>query len=398
MVPPAIYLDNHATTRVDPRVVDAMLPFFSVEYGNAASRHHVFGQRAHDAVEAARGEVASLIGAGPREIVFTSGATESNNLALKGVCGAQAGRTAGRHVVTVQTEHHAVLDVCKRLEQEGVRVTYLPVDAAGLIDPDQVEKALAADTVLVSVMVANNEIGVLQPIAEIGKLCKARGVLFHTDAAQAVGKIDLDVEAMGIDLLSVSAHKIYGPKGIGALFIRRRNPHVRLQAQMDGGGHERGLRSGTVPVPIVVGLGKACTICREEMADESARILALRERLRQGLGERIESVSLNGHALMRLPGNLNVSFAGVRSDALMMSLPGLAMSSGAACTTARVEPSHVLQALGLDDELAGASIRFGIGRFNTAEEIELTIEMVAQSVRRLRTLNPVWSLCLSQGE
>jgi cysteine desulfurase len=384
-----VYLDNNSTTRVDPRVVEAMLPWFTEHYGNAASRHHVFGWKAEEAVDAARAQVAGLIGADPREIVFTSGATESDNLALKGV--AAMYRRQGDHIVTVATEHKAVLDVCKRLQREGFRVTYLPVDPFGRVTAEQVADALTEKTILVSVMAANNEIGTLHPIAEIGKLCKRRGVLFHTDAVQAAGKVPLDVEALGVDLLSLSAHKLYGPKGVGALYVRRRNPHVRLEPLFDGGGHERGMRSGTVNVPGVVGFGVACDLCRGGMPAESERTRTLRDRLHQGLLPRLDGVTLNGHPTERLPGNLNLSFAGVRGEALLMSLRQIAISSGSACTSANPEPSYVLKALGVDDELAHASLRFGVGRFTTAEEIDFAVDEVTRNVQRLRALNPVLS-------
>jgi cysteine desulfurase len=382
-----VYLDNNATTRVDPRVVDVMLPWFSEHYGNAASRHHSFGWKADEAVEQARNQVADLIGADPREIVLTSGATESNNLALKGIAGMY--RNKGDHLVTVETEHKAVLDVCKRLQQTGLRVTFLPVDRFGQIAVEQVADALTERTVLVSVMAANNEIGTLQPIGEIGKLCKEHGVLFHTDAVQAAGKVPLDVEAMGVDLLSLSAHKMYGPKGVGALYVRRRNPHVRLEPLFDGGGHERGMRSGTVNVPGAVGFGQACTLCSASMPEEAQRTRRLREQLHKGLTEQLSDVSLNGHPTERLPGCLNLSFAHVQGEALMMGMRNLAVSSGSACTSASIEPSYVLKALGVDDELAHSSLRFGIGRFNTAEEIAFAIEEVTRTVTRLRAMNPV---------
>ena len=381
-----IYLDNNSTTRVDPRVVEALLPYFTEDFGNAASRHHSFGWKAEEAVDAARAHVAALIGADSREIVFTSGATESNNLAIKGVAGMY--RQRGNHIVTVQTEHKAVLDVAKRLQRDGHEVTILPVDQFGQVTVAQVADAITDRTILVSVMAANNEIGTLQPIGEIGKLCKSRDVLFHTDAAQAAGKVPLDVAAMGVDLMSLSAHKMYGPKGVGALYVRRRDPHVRLDPMLEGGGHERGMRSGTVNVPGVVGFGLACELCGELMAEESARTRTLRERLHDGLLERLAGVTLNGHPQSRLPGNLNLSFAGVRGDALLTGMRQIAVSSGSACTSANPEPSYVLKALGVDDELAHASIRFGIGRFNTAEEIDFAVEEVTKSVQRLRALIP----------
>jgi cysteine desulfurase len=394
MVQLPIYLDNNATTRVDPRVVEAMLPYFTQKYGNAASRHHVFGQVAEQAVETARQQVAALINAGPREIIFTSGATESDNLAIKGV--AAMYRVLGDHIITVATEHHAVLDPCKRLERAGFRVTVLPVNEYGIVSVEQLASALTEKTILVSVMAANNEIGNLQPIAVIGRLCKVRGVLFHTDAVQAAGRWPLDVETMSIDLLSLSAHKMYGPKGVGALFVRRRNPHVRLEPMFDGGGHERGLRSGTLPVPLVVGFGKACELCSLEMENEAKRLTGLRERLRAGIMGQLGDVFLNGHPTERLPGNLNMSFAHVRGDALQMGLRNIAVSSGSACTSAQAEPSYVLKALGLDDELAHASIRFGLGRFNTEEEVDYAIAEVVSTVRRLRSLNPLNEMTQNQ--
>jgi cysteine desulfurase len=371
-----------------------MLPYFTEKYGNAASRHHVFGQAAEQAVETAREQVAALINASPREIIFTSGATESDNLAIKGV--AAMYRVHGDHIVTVATEHHAVLDPCKRLERAGFRVTVLPVDSFGRIAVDQLAFALTDRTILVSIMSANNEIGTLQPVAAIGQLCKERGVLFHTDAVQSAGKLPLDVEAMGIDLLSLSAHKMYGPKGVGALYVRRRSPHVRVEPMFDGGGHERGLRSGTLPVPLVVGFGKACELCSQEMENEAKRLTGLRERLRTGIMSQLGDVFLNGHPTERLPGNLNMSFAHVRGEALLMGLRNSAVSSGSACTSAQPEPSYVLKALGLDDELAHASIRFGLGRFNTEEEVDYAIAEVVSTVRRLRSLNPLYEMTQNQ--
>jgi cysteine desulfurase len=395
MVALPIYLDNNATTRVDPRVVEAMLPFFGEHYGNAASRTHCFGWKAEEAVEQARAQVAGLIGASPKEIVFTSGATESNNLALKGV--AAMYRRKGNHLITVRTEHKAVLDPCKRLERDGFEVTYLPVDEYGRVGAAQVAEAITERTVLVSVMAANNEIGTLQPVADIGKICKQRGVLFHTDAAQAAGKIPLDVEAVGADLVSLSAHKLYGPKGVGALYVRRQGPHVRLEPLIDGGGHERGMRSGTLPVPLVVGFGVACALCQDEMSDEAERTRGLRERLRAALQGRLSDTRLNGHPDERLPGNLNLSFAYVQGEALLMALRNVAVSSGSACTSASVEPSYVLRAVGLDDELAHSSIRFGIGRFNTAEEIEYVADEVVRHVERLRALSPDYEMARSRA-
>ncbi len=390
MVKLPIYLDNHATTRVDPRIVEAMLPLFTDNYGNAGSRNHVFGWKAAEAVDQAREQVASLIGASAKDIVFTSGATESNNLALKGVAGMY--RQRGNHFITAKTEHKAILDPCKRLERDGFQVTYLDVDGYGQVTADQVAAALTGRTLLVSIMAANNEIGVLQPIRDIGKLCKERGILFHTDAAQAVGKIPIDVDEMGIDLLSLSGHKIYGPKGVGALFVRRRNPLVRLDPQIDGGGQERGLRSGTLAVGNIVGLGKACELCQSEMAVEADRLRAFRERLQAGIMSRLDQVYVNGHPTERLPGNLNLSFAFVEGEALMMGIKNVAVSSGSACTSANLEPSYVLKALGVSDELARSSIRFGLGRFNTAGEVDYVVEEVAKAVTHLRGMSPLYEM------
>jgi cysteine desulfurase len=379
-----IYMDNQATCPLDPRVLVAMMPYMTTRFGNAASRSHSFGWEAEQAVEAARAQVARLIGALPREIVFTSGATESNNLALKGV--AEANRGCGDHIVTQATEHKAVLDTCRHLEKNGCRVTYLPVQADGRVDPADVERAIGARTILVSIMAANNEIGVLQPVADIGKICPEKGVLFHTDAAQAAGKVPLDVSEDCIDLLSISAHKIYGPKGVGALYVRRRNPRVQIAAQMDGGGHERGMRSGTLNVPGIVGMGKACAIAMEEMGAEAAYLSTLRDRLRAKLEAGLDGVQVNGSMEYRLPGNLNMSFAGVESESLLMGLNDVALSSGSACTSATIEPSYVLKALGLDDERAHGSIRFGLGRFNTPAEVDYVADRVTDVVCRLREL------------
>jgi cysteine desulfurase len=387
---PPVYLDNNATTRTDPRVLEAMLPYFTERYGNAASRHHAFGRDAEDAVERAREQVARLIGANPKEIVFTSGATESDNLALKGAVATY--RRKGDHLITVATEHKAVLDPCKRLERDGFRVTFLPVDRYGRVSAEQVAGALTEKTILVSVMAANNEVGTLQPIQAIGRLCKERGVLFHTDAAQAAGKVSLDVNEMGVDLLSLSAHKMYGPKGIGALYVRRRDPHVRLEPLFDGGGHERGLRSGTLPVPLVVGFGVACDLCQRELPGEAQRLTSLRERLRISIQNRLEGVSLNGHPTERLPNNLNLSFAFIDGEALLMALRDVAVSSGSACTSAEPEPSYVLRALGIPDDLARASIRFGLGRFTDAEEIDYAAGAVIAAVKRLRALSPEYEM------
>ncbi len=394
MVNRPIYLDNNSTTRCDPRVIEAMLPYFGEHYGNAASRHHAFGWEAKEAVDAAREQVAALIGASPREIIFTSGATESDNLALKGVAGMY--RSRGDHIITVATEHKAVLDPCRRLEREGFRVTVLPVDRFGRVTAEQVADALTEKTILVSVMAANNEVGTLQPVAAIGRLCKERGVLFHTDAVQAAGKVPLNVEEIGADLLSLSAHKMYGPKGVGALYVRASNPRVRLAPLFDGGGHERGMRSGTLPVPLIVGFGRACEMARAEMPAEAERLLQLRERLRQGICDRLEEVSLNGHPTERLPGNLNLSFAYVDGNALLMNLRDVAVSSGSACTSADPEPSYVLRAMGVEDELAHSSIRFGLGRFNTAEEVEHVIAAVTRVVTHLRAQSPLYEMAQSR--
>jgi cysteine desulfurase len=379
-----VYLDHHATTPVDPRVLEAMLPYSSREFGNAASRTHVFGWRAEAAVDAARESVAASCAArAAREIVFTSGATESNNLALFGVTRALADR--GEHVVTAATEHPSVLDPCRALEARGVHVTVLPVDRDGLLDPEAVRKAIGARTVLVSVMTANNEIGVLQPVAEIGAICRERGVVFHTDAAQAVGKIPLALRELPVDLVSFCAHKFYGPKGIGALYVRSGSPRVRLEPLLHGGGHERGLRSGTLAVPLVVGLARALEIAVAERDAESARLAALRDRLWARLREGLDGVRRNGHPDRCLPGNLNLSFAGVDGAAVLAGLRDVAVSSGSACASARPEPSHVLKALGLPDDLVRASLRFGLGRWNTGEEIDWAAERVIEEVRALRT-------------
>ncbi|HEY6903960.1 MAG TPA: IscS subfamily cysteine desulfurase [Candidatus Acidoferrales bacterium] len=383
-----VYLDNHATTAVDPRVLDAMLPYFTEEFGNAASRSHEFGWKAEDAVENARGQIARLIHASPREIIFTSGATESNNLAIKGV--AEAYRGKGNHIISQATEHKAVLDTCRRLETSGCQVTYLPVHPDGLIDLDELRGAVTPNTILISIMYANNEIGVIQPIEAVGKIAKEKKVLFHVDAAQAVGRIPIDVQKEGIDLLSISAHKIYGPKGVGALYVRRKNPRVDLSAMIDGGGHERGLRSGTLNVPGIVGLGRACELCQKEMAEESERLRRLRDKLKDAIATGLEGTSINGSMNHRLPNNLNVSFAGVEGDALLMGINDVAVSSGSACTSATLEPSYVLRALGVPEELAHSSIRFGLGRFNTDEEIEYAAARVVETVKRLRELSPLY--------
>jgi cysteine desulfurase len=391
-----IYLDYHATTPCDPRVVEAMMPFFTDRFGNAASRTHAFGKDAARACEAARAQVAALIHADPSEIVFTSGATESDNLAIKGVVDFH--QAQGNHVVTVATEHPAVLDSCRALERGGrARVTLLPVKPDGLIDLDALQAAITPGTVLVSVMAANNEIGVLQPIAEIGRLCHEKGVLFHTDAAQACGKVPVDVQAMDIDLLSLTAHKLYGPKGIGALYVRKRNPRVRLTPQMDGGGHENGLRSGTLPVPLIVGFGKACEIAGAEMGEESRRVLVLRERLRRFIVEEFDHVRVNGSLEQRLPGNLNVSFEYVEGESLILGMVDVAVSSGSACASAKLEPSHVLGALGVNEAVARSSIRFGIGRFTTEAEVDEAWRLLKREVRRLREISPLYSSLVRPG-
>jgi len=387
----AVYLDNHATTPVDPRVLEAMLPYFGERFGNAASRSHPFGWEAEEAVEAARGEIAALINGVPRDVVLTSGATESDNLAIKGVVEFHADR--GDHVITAATEHKAVLDTCKALEKAGrARLTVLPVDREGRVDPDDVRRALTPRTVLISLMHANNEIGTLHPIAAVGRIAKDAGVLFHCDAAQSIGKVPFDVEALGVDLVSLTAHKLYGPKGAGALWVRGKQPRVRLAPQMHGGGHERGMRSGTLNVPGAVGLGRACALAQTEMPAEAGRVAQLRDRLHAGLASRLEGLTLNGHPSERLPGNLNLSFAGIEGDSLMAALPDVAVSSGSACTSATLEPSPVLRAIGLDDEASHASIRFGVGRFNTDADIDRAVARVAQEVERLRALSPAWAI------
>jgi cysteine desulfurase len=383
-----IYMDNHATTRVDPRVLDAMLPYFTEKYGNAASRNHEFGWKAEEAVETARGQIARLIHATPREIVFTSGATESDNLALKGV--AEAYRAKGNHIVTQATEHKAVLDTSKRLEKSGCEVTYLPVAKDGRIDLDNLRRAIAPKTILLSIMHANNEIGVLQPIAEIGAIAKEKNVIFHVDAAQSAGRVPIDVEKFGIDLLAISAHKIYGPKGVGALYVRRKNPRVELSPILDGGGHERGMRSGTLNVPGIVGLGKACEICEKEMTAENDRLRILRDKLKDAILSRLDDTSVNGTMEHRLANNLNLSFSGVEGDALLMGINDVAVSSGSACTSATLEPSYVLRALGVPEDLAHSSIRFGLGRFNTEEEVHYVAGRVVETVKRLRELSPLY--------
>ncbi len=384
-----IYLDYQATTPTDPRVVEAMLPYFTTKFGNPHSRSHAYGWEAEDAVEIARSQVGDLIHAGPKEIIFTSGATESNNLAIKGIAHFYGDKK--KHIITLATEHKCVLDSCRHLELEGFEVTYLPVQKNGLLDLDMLKNAITENTVLVSVMAVNNEIGVIQPLEEIGAICRARGVFFHTDAAQAFGKIPLDVEKMNIDLMSISAHKIYGPKGVGALYVRRR-PRVRLQPLLTGGGQERGFRSGTLPTPLVVGFGKAAEIAGKEMAVENARLHTLSARLSRGIMEAIPDVFLNGDAERRIPGNLNLSFAYVEGESMLMAIRELAVSSGSACTSASLEPSYVLRALGIGDELAHTSIRFGLGRFTTEEEVDRAIDIVKKNVQKLRDMSPLWEM------
>jgi cysteine desulfurase len=386
-VPRIIYMDCHATTPVDPRVLEAMLPYFREAFGNASSREHAYGWRAAEAVKKAREQTAALIGASPEEIVFTSGATESDNFCLKGVFDAY--RNKGDHIVTQATEHKAVLEVCRRLERADARVTVLPVDAEGFASPNAVRAAVTDPTILVSIMAANNEIGTIQPIAEIGAMCKERGVLFHVDAAQAAGKIPLDVNAIGVDMMCISAHKMYGPKGAGAVYVRRRDPRARPAPLLDGGGHERGLRSGTLNVPGIVGLGAACEICREEMSRNAAAVSALRNRLCDGITASVSGVRLNGPKddAKRLPGNLHLSFDGAASEALLAELPLVAVSSGAACMSAEPEPSHVMRAIGAPDAVTRSSLRFGLGKFNTAEEVDSVIEAVVRAVGKARGRN-----------
>ena len=383
-----IYMDNQATTALDPRVLEAMLPYFTEKFGNAASRNHEFGWKAEEAVENARAQIARLIRATPREIVFTSGATESDNLAIKGV--AESYRAKGNHIITQATEHKAVLDSCKRLEKYGYEVTVLPVAHDGLIDLNELRRAITPKTILLSVMYANNEIGVIQPIAEVGKIAKEHKILFHVDAVQAVGKIPVDVQRDSIDLLSISAHKLYGPKGIGALYVRRKDPKVEISPTIDGGGHERGMRSGTLNVPGIVGLGKACELCQKEMPEEGPRLARLRDKLKDAITASLDGTGVNGSMTHRLPNNLNLSFSGVEGDALLMGINDVAVSSGSACTSAMIEPSYVLRALGVSDELSHSSIRFGLGRFNTEEEVLYVADRVIETVKRLRELSPLF--------
>jgi cysteine desulfurase len=385
-----IYMDYHATTPVDPRVLDAMLPYFTEKFGNAASRNHSFGWEAEEAVEKARKQIADLIGANSKEIIFTSGATESDNLALKGVAEMYAEK--GNHIITVATEHKAILDSTKKLEKHGCQITYLPVESDGLVDLDMLRGAITDKTILISIMYGNNEIGVIQPVAEIGRIAKENGVLFHTDAVQAIGKVPVNVTRDNIDLMSLTAHKIYGPKGVGALYVRRRNPRVQLTAQVDGGGHERGMRSGTLNVPGIVGFGEACAICQREMEEESERLRRLRDKLKAKLESELDEVYVNGSMESRLPHNLNMSFAFVEGESLLMGINDVAVSSGSACTSATLEPSYVLKALGAGDELAHSSIRFGLGRFNTEEEVDYVGARVVEVVRKLRELSPLYEM------
>ncbi|HSD86755.1 MAG TPA: IscS subfamily cysteine desulfurase [Kofleriaceae bacterium] len=386
-----IFMDNHSTTMVDPRVLETMLPYFTTHYGNAASRNHVFGWTAEAAVENARNQVASLIGGDGKEIVWTSGATESNNLALKGA--ASFYRKQGNHIITVETEHKSVIDTCKRLQREGYDVTYLTPLKDGTVTPEMVTAAMTDKTLVVSIMLANNEIGVVQDVNALGKAIKAKNpkTLFHIDAVQGAGKIPFDVEACKADLVAVSAHKMYGPKGVGALWVRRK-PRVRIDPMIDGGGHERGMRSGTLAVPLIVGFGKAAAIAKEEMPAEAIRLAGLRERLYRGITSKLPEVYVNGTMERRLPGNLNISFAFVEGESLLMALKDVAVSSGSACTSASLEPSYVLRALGVGDELAHTSIRFGLGRFNTEDEVDYVIDLVVKSVERLRALSPLWEM------
>jgi cysteine desulfurase len=384
-----IYMDYHATTPVDPRVLESMLPWFREDFGNAASKSHAFGWRAEEAVEAAREELGKLIGASAKEIVWTSGATESDNLAIKGA--AQFYQSKGKHLVTCKTEHKAVLDSMHALERQGYEVTFLDVERDGRLDPARVKAALRKDTILVSIMHANNETGVVHPVEEIGRIAREAGVLFHCDAVQGIGKLPFDVERTSADLVSISAHKMYGPKGVGALYVRRK-PRVRLTAQMDGGGHERGFRSGTLNVPGIVGLGKAAELARVEGEAEARRVLALRERLRKGLAAGLDLLIVNGSLEHRVPGNLNVSFAYVEGEALMMAIKDVAVSSGSACTSASLEPSYVLRAMGVSEDLAHSSIRFGLGRFNTEEEVDHVIRLVVEKVKKLREMSPLYEM------
>ena len=387
-----IFMDSQSTTPVDPRVLETMIPYFTEKFGHPASRNHPFGWEAEGGVDKAREQIAMLIGArDPKEVVFTSGGTEAINLALKGV--AEMYREKGNHIVTTTIEQRATLDVCKRLERQGFEVTYVPVGREGLVDVEAIRVALTDKTILISVMFANNEIGTIQPVAGLGKLAKEKGIIFHTDATQAVGKIPVDVEAMGIDLLSATAHMLYGPKGVGALYVRRKNPRVRLAPMVDGGGHERGMRSGTVPVPLVVGFGKAAEICGEVMGEESKRMAALRDRLQEQILSKVDEAYVNGHPTLRLPHNLNISFAYVEGESVLMGLNReAALASGSACTSATLEPSYVISALGVDSELAHSSIRFGLHRFSTEEEVDFVAGKTIEVIHRLREMSPLYEL------
>jgi len=386
-----IFMDNHSTTPMDPRVLEVMLPYFVEKFGNSASRNHAFGWEAEEAVETARKQIARLIHADSKEIVFTSGATESDNLAIKGVV--EMYHEKGDHIITSATEHRAVLDTCKALESKrGVKVTYVPVDKTGMVNPEDVRNAITDKTILITIMMANNEIGTINPIKEIGKIAKEKGILFHCDATQGVGKIPVDVQDMGIDLMSFSAHKLYGPKGIGALYVRKKAPRVRIAAQMDGGGHERGMRSGTLTVPLIVAFGKAVELCEQEMPTESKRLSTLRDRLQSAITSQMEEVYLNGHPTQRLPNNLNLSFAYVEGESLLMGLKEIALSSGSACTSATLEPSYVLRALGVGSDLAHSSIRFGLGRFTTEEEVDYTAKRIIEVVTKLREMSPLYEM------
>ena len=385
-----IYMDYHATTPVDPRVLEEMLPYFTEKFGNAASRNHVFGHVAEAAVDDARARIAALIGAKPKEIIFTGGATESDNMAIKGV--AEFYREQGNHIITQQTEHKAVLDSCNDLERRGYEVSYLPVDRYGVVDMDELRKAIRKETILITIMLANNEVGTIQPLREIGAIAREHGIVFHSDATQGIGKVPVDVDEMNLDLVSMTAHKIYGPKGIGALYIRSRNPRVRISTQMHGGGHERGYRSGTLNAAGIVGFGKAIEIAREDMVEEQARIKRLRDKLERCLKEALDEVYTNGHPSERLAGNLNMSFAYVEGESLLMGLNEIALSSGSACTSATLEPSYVLKALGVGEDLAHTSLRFGLGRFTTEEEVDYVLARVVEEVTRLREMSPLYEM------
>ena len=390
-----IYMDYHATTPVDPRVVETMLPYFTEDFGNAASRNHPFGWKAEKAVDRARKQVADLVSAKPREIIFTSGATESNNLAIKGV--AEMYREKGNHIITCVTEHKAIIDTCKWLEKQGSRVTYLPVQKDGRINLDDLRTAITSKTILITIMTANNEIGILQPIEEIGTIAKEHGIIFHTDAVQAVGKVPFNVNEMKVDLVSLSAHKMYGPKGVGALYVRRRNPRVLLSEQINGGGHERGMRSGTLNVPGIIGLGAAAELCHEEMDADTARLSGLRDRLSKSLHQKLDEIYVNGSMEHRLPHSLNISFAYVEGESLLMGINDVAVSSGSACTSASLEPSYVLKALGAGDDLAHSSIRFGLGRWTTEEEVDYVVDKLTSVVRRLREMSPLYEMVKEEG-